>query len=356
MKNLKKQWIYSMLGVVIIASLLIGACAKPAPAPAPTPAPAEPIVWRLNNQYPATHLVNTLVLGPFADEITKATDGRLVLELHTAGELGFSGESLLRPIQAGLVEMTETDPNWTAGDLPIGELRAQPMAITSQEEMEAALMASRDEWAGEYFNWNAELLFFCTYGTARLFTTEKVTGIDDLEGLRVRANIGLDVARYTALGLETVVMPLGEVAPSLGRGLLDGVVTSANWIYSAKVYESGANFLNYDILSGPVAGAVIVSKVHWDKLSPDLQKIVKEVSAGWTHRALTEFEAENSARQKSMDDMGVMEVFYDTPQADLDQVRQAHEEVYSEYFADYSEVVQRARDKMVKAAAEVRAK
>jgi len=69
-------------------------------------------------------------------------------------------------------------------------------------------------------------------------------------------------------------MSLGEVLPALQQGAIDGTVASVPVVSAFHYYDAAKYVLETD--HAIVAGVAVLSKLWYDKLSPDLQKIVAD--------------------------------------------------------------------------------
>lgn len=100
----------------------------------------------------------------------------------------------------------------------------------------------------------------------------------DLKGMKMRSQESdVHMAMYTWLGANAVEKPMTEVLTSLQSNVVDGLDTTALYIQAAGIAES----IQYYTLSRHIyqPAAIIVSKAWYDKLPPDLQKVVSSVKS-----------------------------------------------------------------------------
>lgn len=83
-----------------------------------------------------------------------------------------------------------------------------------------------------------------------------------------------------AAGASVVNMPSSEIYPSLQSGVLSGTLTSAETFVSMRLYEQTkyatvpSNYALWMLLQ-----PLVMSKQHWDKLTPAQQKIFEAAAA-----------------------------------------------------------------------------
>jgi TRAP-type C4-dicarboxylate transport system substrate-binding protein len=84
------------------------------------------------------------------------------------------------------------------------------------------------------------------------------------------------IAMMEAFGANATPMPFGEVYSSLETGVVDGAENNWPSYESTRHFEVARNYtltqhsLNPEIL--------VISKIAWDKLSPDDQKVLKQAA------------------------------------------------------------------------------
>jgi TRAP-type C4-dicarboxylate transport system substrate-binding protein len=211
-----------------------------AAAMAPSIATADTVTLDLSTVWPDAnfHVRN---LKTYSKAVDKATDGTLKIKVHAGGALGFKGPEQLRAVRDGLVPMADVLAGQQVGDEPIMGLTNTAFLITSADELRTMLKVFKpklDEIAAKY---NQKILYIVPWPTQYLHLKEKVTGIDDLKGIKIRAATKAAAEMCDAIGMSAVVIPWGDVVPALASGRIDAVTTSAVSGVDGKFWE----FLKY---------------------------------------------------------------------------------------------------------------
>jgi TRAP-type transport system periplasmic protein len=137
-----------------------------------------------------------------------------------------------------------------------------------------------------------------------VFSRKPVRGPADLKGLKVRVYGTAQTEFANAMGMEPVSIAFAETYTALERGTVDAAITGSYPGFALKFYEV-TKFL-VDVNHGPVAGALVVSKRTWDKLTPDtralMTKLGEEFSErGWEMGRRTTQEGLDKNREKGME-------------------------------------------------------
>jgi TRAP-type transport system periplasmic protein len=102
-----------------------------------------------------------------------------------------------------------------------------------------------------------------------------VAKVADFSGKRIRvlASEG-EQGAIAALGGSSVPMSLPEVLPALQQGTIDGVNSVLGVFVAFRYHDAAQNLV--DTALWPILSVSLVSKIFYDRLPPDLQKIVLE--------------------------------------------------------------------------------
>ena len=176
----------------------------------------------------------------------------------------------------------------------------------------------------------------CYYdpGARSFYSTKPIKDLPDLKGLKIRVQQNtINMEMMSAIGASATPMPYGQVFSALQTGVIDGAENNfpsyltANHFQVAKYYLRDGHQMVPEVL--------IMSKVIWDKLSPEDQKIVKQAAMDSvkTQRELwTKFEKEAEEKVKAAG-CTVTEV------KDVKPWQAAVKPVIDKYAATYKEVL-----------------
>ncbi|MDG1738767.1 MAG: TRAP transporter substrate-binding protein DctP [Paracoccaceae bacterium] len=169
-------------------------------------------------------------------------------------------------VRNGAVDMTYTSPSYyqglvpTSGTMNLSFKNYAEIAATDYHERMAELHAEKDLiFLGEI---PATQLNFVIY------MGEKVSGLDDLKGKRIRVFPTL-LPIVKALGAEPIVMAMGEIFTAMERGAIDGYMQGP--LAQAKQFEG---LVDTVIFPGVYRAGfpVLINKDTWGQISEDTQQ------------------------------------------------------------------------------------
>lgn len=111
---------------------------------------------------------------------------------------------------------------------------------------------------------------------------KKISTLDDLKGLRLRAPTALVPVVY-AMGGDPVLLPMGDVYPAFAKGIIDGVLTPEDTLRSMHFAEIGQYLNRLAMHRGGYPSRAISNKT-WEQLPIDLQKLLEESGRYWEDR------------------------------------------------------------------------
>ena len=113
-----------------------------------------------------------------------------------------------------------------------------------------------------------------------IITRDKaVRSLDDLRGMRIRAPTEL-LAVLQDLGADPVNMPMGEVYSAMAKGVIDGVVASAETFKALHFGEVAKHYAMLDIPRGAYP-ARAMGIARWNRLSAQHQAILRRAIPVW---------------------------------------------------------------------------
>jgi len=116
-----------------------------------------------------------------------------------------------------------------------------------------------------------------------------LTSVANFKGKKIRAPASkIMVDTLKALGAEPVSMPLGDVAPALQNGTVDGLEANYGLIVTQKFYE-GAKYVTADVTLWPFPAVVVINKSQWDKLSEGQQTILQDAGKNLAKNSVESF-------------------------------------------------------------------
>jgi TRAP-type C4-dicarboxylate transport system substrate-binding protein len=235
-------------------------------------------------QAPAVMKIGTATLNDaqhewmkiFVAHVEKESGGRIKGELYPASQLG-PIPRMVENTQFGAIQGFVGPPEFMAGVDPRFQLLAAPGLFKDMAHAQRTLTDPEFRKAFLALGANKGLKGVGTMmsGPATFVMRTKAARLADLEGKRIRVFASpMQQEQIRRLKATPVPMSLGEVLPALQQGAIDGTVASVPVVSAFHYYDAAKYVLETD--HAIVAGVAVLSKIWYDKLSPDLQKIVSD--------------------------------------------------------------------------------
>lgn len=235
---------------------------------------------------PSGYGVNTFQvqnLQWFADEVGKASAGKLKITLHPGASL-FKANEIKRAVQTGQTPAGEVILSALANENPLFGVDSIPFLATNYGEARRLDTASRPALDKLLAQQGMKLLYTVPWPGQSLYTKKPVATLADLKGTKMRAYNPATTRIAELIGAQPVTIQLAELPQALATGTVDNFLTSSASGVDSKLYEQVKYF--YDVNAWLPRNAVIVNRKAWDALDKATQAAVEQVAAragerGW---------------------------------------------------------------------------
>ncbi|RNF34115.1 TRAP transporter substrate-binding protein [Paracoccus methylarcula] len=213
-----------------------------------------------------------------AEEVKEKTEGRICIEVFPSAQLGEEKDTI-EQTQFGVIDMVRASFGTFNDIVPVTQLFSLPYLFRSEEHMHNVLDGPIGEEVGAKFE-EHDLVALAYYdGGARSFynSQKPIESIEDLAGMKFRVmQNDVFVDMMDALGANATPMPYGEVYSAIQTGVIDGAENNYP-SYDSSGHAEVAKYFTLD-QHLMVPELVAVSKMTWDKLSPEDQEIMREAA------------------------------------------------------------------------------
>jgi TRAP-type transport system periplasmic protein len=238
--------------------------------------------WDLPSGYGAnTFQVQNLAL--FADEVDKATVGKLKITVHPNASL-FKANEIKRAVQSSQTPIGEFILSGASNEAPIFGVDSIPFLATSYADAKRLDTVSRALLVKTLAAQGMKLLYTVPWPPQGLYSIKPVASMKDLKSTKMRAYNPATSFIATAVGAQPVTIQLAELPAALATGGVDNFLTSSASGVDSKLYESVKYF--YDVNAWLPRNAVVVNQKAFDALDKPLQDGVLKAAAqaqarGW---------------------------------------------------------------------------
>ena len=231
-----------------------------------------------------------------ARHIKIATEGEIEIKVYAAGELVPALEAF-DAATSGVADLYNgAEYYWQGKNIGFNFFTSVPFGMTANE-----LNAWIDHGGGrELWNKLSERFNVIAFQSANTgvqmggWFNKEINDIDDLKGLKIRMP-GLGGEVLKRLGSATVVLPGGEIFPSLQSGAIDATEWVGPWNDLAFAFYQVSKYYYWPGFHEPGAGlATGINLDTWNSLTKSQQSIFKKILSHENTYTLSEFNHHNA--------------------------------------------------------------
>ena len=243
-----------------------------------------PLRIRIQTAVPSASIYFEL-LKRMGDRVDKMSAGRVKMEMLPDGAVVAAFE-ILDAVDKGVVEGGYAWTHYWSGKNAAAGLFSNPMAGAGVGLDQLSHVAWIFEGGGydlyrklykDVLKVNVEPLFVQPMGPDPLgWFKRPITSTEDFKKMKYRAPPGITGEIFKEMGVSAVALPGGEIVTAAQRGVID----AAEWIGPADDLNLGLqtvwkHYYLQGLHQSTDIGEVLINKTVWDKLSPDLQEIIR---------------------------------------------------------------------------------
>lgn len=239
-------------------------------------AAAEPLVLRIAHVV-TEEGVEHLGSQKFAELLGQKSNGAIKLEIFANGQMGQNRE-IIESLQSGVLDMGLPALPALGGFTKATSVFDLFYLFNDRHEAEKVLDSPiGQEIAASVEAVGLKILVWWTQGFRESTSNRLFRSPEDLKGLKIRVMENpLHIKAWNMLGASAIPMAFSEVLTSLQQGVLDAQENP----YQNIVHSGFDTVQKYVIETGHLYGPlpVVYSKMKWDALTPEQQKIILEAA------------------------------------------------------------------------------
>jgi len=238
--------------------------------------------WDLPSGY-NTNTFQVQNLQYFADEVDKATAGKLKITLHANASL-FKANEIKRAVQTGQTPIGEFILSGASNENALFGIDSIPFLATTYAEAKKLNDISNPALEKLLASQGLKLLYTVPWPGQSLYSKKPLTSMQDLKGSKMRAYNPATTRIAEYVGAQPVTIQLAELGQALATGTVDNFLTSSASGVDSKLYEHVKYF--YDVNAWLPRNALVVNQKAFDGLDKATQATVVKVAAaaqarGW---------------------------------------------------------------------------
>ena len=238
--------------------------------------------WDVPTAYPANNF-HTENLQQFANDVDKATAGKLKLQIHPNASL-FKAPEIKRAVQGGQAQAGEILLVNFENEDPLYGIDGVPFLATSYDEAFKLYKAERKVLEDKLAKQGMMLLYTVPWPPQGIYTKRTLNSAADMKGLKWRAYSPATARIAELVGAQPVTVQQAELSQAMATGVVDSYMSSGSTGYDTKTYEHIKNW--YDTQAWLPKNAVIVNRAAFAALDKPTQDALMKAGAeaetrGW---------------------------------------------------------------------------
>ncbi|WP_109471907.1 TRAP transporter substrate-binding protein DctP [Ornithinimicrobium cavernae] len=303
-------------------------------------AEGEEVTWRLaTHQVPGTSRYES-TLPLFAEEVSKATDGKFTIELYGGGTL-FPISETYDSVSRGTVDAAAIFTGYWSSKDPVFNLVSLPGDPLTGPEEHFQRAEALDPIFGEvYAKSGIHHLGAFDYAPSEIFmSNRKIESLEDFKGMNIRAT-GVAGQFYDTLGASSVSIAGPELYSAMQLGTVDGAEFNDYLVNAEMGLNEVTDFVIEPALhTGPTSDKdLIINQEAWDALPESYQQAVIDARDKAREASSTAYAKDNEDAVQQWVDEGAEII--ELPAAEVEEARQLAYEWLGGY-ADENEYTER---------------
>ena len=274
------------------------------------PAALAQTKWDLPAGYPATNF-HTVNLSDFANDIDKATGGKLKITVHANGAL-FKAPEIKRAVQGGQAQAGEILLANFQNEWQLFGVDALPFLADSYDEAMKLYKVQKPFLEKKLAEQGMALLYAVPWPPQGIYVKKPINSGADLKGVKWRAYSPSTARIAELVGAQPVTVQAAELSQAMATGVVESYMSSGSTGFDTKTYEHIKYW--YDTQAWLPKNGVIVNKAAFDALDAPTKAAVLKAAADAEVRGLA---ASKRANTDSLDKLRANGMSIVTPSAQL---------------------------------------
>ncbi len=273
--------------------------------------------WDMPTPYPDKNF-HTQNIKRFAQEVAEATGGELEIVVHPAGSLIKHAE-IKNAVRGGQVAIGEFFLSRLSNEHSAFGADSLPFLAADYAQAEKLWKASRPVIDRLLARQRLAVLFATPWPPQGLYAQEKITGADDLRGVKFRAYNALTERFAELAGAAPTQIEVPDIPQAFATGRVEAMITSPSTGANSAAWDFVSHF--YDVQAWLPKNIVVVNQEAFDALSDSAKAALMKAAANAENRGWESSMKETAAKIKILRDNG-MTVAAPSPQlrADMEAI------------------------------------
>jgi TRAP-type C4-dicarboxylate transport system substrate-binding protein len=238
----------------------------------------EKIELKFSHFLPTTHTLHFEFAEPWAKEVEKRTNGKVVVRVFPATSSLGNVANQVDQVRAGVVDIAMGLHAFPRGRFPRTQIAELPFLFETADAASKTLWALYPKYLKDDQGYQGlRPLALHAHNGGLIHTRDrKVAKMEDLSGLRIRTPSAPITEMIKFLGGTPVGLPPGAVYENVQKGVIDGFVFPWDPLNSYKLAE--LTKFHLDARAYTVPFFVLMNEKKYQSLPADVRKVIDETT------------------------------------------------------------------------------
>lgn len=250
---------------------------------------AAQVKWDLPSGYSPGNF-HTENLQQFANDVDKATSGKLKITIHSNGSL-FKANEIKRAVQGGQAQAGEIFLSNFGNEDQIFGLDAVPFIAYGYVDAKKLWQVSKPATEARLNKQGLKVLYSVAWQPGGIYSVKPLNSAADLKGSKWRSYNAVSGRIAELVGAQPVTIQAAELSQALATGAVETFATSSATGYDSKAWEQVKYF--YDTNMSLPKNLVIVNQQAFQALDKPAQDAVVKAAAAAEERGWASSENKN---------------------------------------------------------------
>jgi TRAP-type C4-dicarboxylate transport system substrate-binding protein len=233
----------------------------------------------------------------FAQDVEKATNGSLKIQVHPAGSL-IKHPEIKRAVRQGSAPIGEILASLAANEAPVYGFDSLPFLATGYAGAKKLYAVQRPYLEKQLASEGLMLLYSAPWPPQGLYSKRELKSVDDLKGLKFRTYNPM-IGRIASLaGAIPTQIEVPDLATAFATGRVDVMITSASTGVDTKAEDYLTHY--HDTQAWLPRNIVFVNKAAYDKLTDAEKKAVQAAAKAAEDRGWKASEEEMTIKTNAL--------------------------------------------------------
>jgi TRAP-type transport system periplasmic protein len=219
----------------------------------------------------------------FAEDVKKATGGKLDINVHSNGSL-IKHPDILRAVSTGQVSIAEFLLGQFSNEDPVFAADNVPFVAPGYDAAFKFYQAQKPVLEKKLQGRGMRLLYAVAWPGQGIYTRDPLKSVSDLKGTKMRTYSPLTARLAELLGASPVVVQVPEVPQMFATGAMQAMVTSSATGTATKAWEFVKNYTKTNAWNPK--NVVVVNERAFNRLPKEEQNAITKAAAsaeprGW---------------------------------------------------------------------------